>query len=66
MANTVNWGKVYCNMVTNNSWGVDIAYTTNAINDLSTPTCWTTFTISADTTDFSADNIDITADVHFI
>jgi hypothetical protein len=66
MANTVNWGKVYCNMVTNNSWGVDIAYTTNAINDLSTPTCWTTFTISADSTEFSADTTTITADVHFI
>lgn len=66
MANTVDWGKVYCNMVTNNSWGIDIAYTTQAINDLSTPTCWTTFTISADTTDFKADNIDLTADVTFI
>tara|TARA_Y100000114_G_C11743356_1_gene320243 strand:- start:615 stop:815 length:201 start_codon:yes stop_codon:yes gene_type:complete len=66
MANTVNWGKVYCNMVTNNSWGVDIAYTTNAINDLSTPTCWTTFTISADSTEFTADTTTITADVHFI
>ena len=66
MANTVNWGKVYCNMVTNNSWGVDIAYTTNAINDLSTPTCWTTFTISADSTEFTADTTTITADVNFI
>jgi hypothetical protein len=66
MANTVNWGKVYCNMVTNNSWGLDIAYTTQAINDLSTPTCWTTFTISADTTDFTADTTSLTADVHFI
>lgn len=66
MANTVDWGKIYCNMVTNNSWGVDVAYTTQAINDLSTPTCWTTFTISADTTDFTCDTTALTADVHFI
>ena len=65
MANTINWGKVYCEMVTNSSWG-DEVYTTNAINDDSTPTCWTTFTISADTTLYSADTTSLTADIEFI
>ena len=65
MANTINWGKVYCEMVTNSSWG-DEVHTTNAINDLSCPTCWTTFTISADSTLYSADTTSLTADVQFI
>lgn len=66
MANTVDWGKVYCNMVTNNSWGVDLGFTTNAVNDDSTPACWTVFTISADSTDFTSDSTSLTADVVFI
>lgn len=65
MANTINWGKVYCEMVTNKTWG-DEVYTTNAINDLSAPSCWTTFTISADTTLYSADTTSLTADIEFI
>ncbi len=65
MANTINWGKVYCEMVTNSSWG-DEVHTTNAINDDSTPTCWTTFTISADSTLYSADTTSLTADIQFI
>jgi len=40
MANQINWGKVYCDMETNDAFGVDKQWSTFAINDLSAPTCW--------------------------
>lgn len=70
MANTINWGKIYCDMETNDGWGLDEQYTTYFIPDFSAPACWsvvpvTPFTadmvsyfgggLTADTTQFTAD-----------
>lgn len=70
MANTINWGKIYCDMETNDGWGLDKQYTTYFIPDFSAPACWslvpvTPFTadmisyfggnLTADTTQFTAD-----------
>ena len=68
MANTINWGKVYCEMVTNSSFGSDTSYTTESIPDNSAPACWTlvpAFTVDttlykADTTLYKADATQIT------
>jgi len=63
MANNINWGKVYCDMVTNSSWGVDYEYTTKFIPDFSAPTCWTivdAFTV--DTTAYKTDTTSVTTD----
>ncbi|QDP48322.1 MAG: hypothetical protein Tp1111SUR761211_6 [Prokaryotic dsDNA virus sp.] len=53
MANNINWGKVYCEMVTNSTWGTDSAFTTEFIPDISAPSCWGTFPITADLTQIS-------------
>jgi|TARA_R100000908_G_C3638827_1_gene76086 hypothetical protein len=53
MANNINWGKVYCEMVTNSAWGTDSAFTTEFIPDISAPSCWATFPITADLTQIS-------------
>ena len=53
MANNINWGKVYCEMITNVSFGSDTAYSTNAILDISAPSCWATFPLTADLTQIS-------------
>ena len=68
MANSINWGKVYCNMVTDSSWGTDLAWSTRSILDSAAPTCWDTFAITADRTTISgvpflADTTNYTADV---
>lgn len=63
MANTINFGKVYCEMFTNNSWGADVQYTTNAVNDIGAPTCWDVFAITADSINFTSDSTVLTADV---
>tara|TARA_B100001059_G_C17679523_1_gene498944 strand:- start:732 stop:935 length:204 start_codon:yes stop_codon:yes gene_type:complete len=63
MANNINWGKVYCDMVTNSAFGADTSYTTEYIPDFSAPSCWTLIpaytaddtTTTADTTLFTAD-----------
>jgi len=63
MANNINWGKIYCEMVTNSGFGSDTDYTTEFIPDFSAPTCWTlvpAFTVDttlykADTTQYKAD-----------
>ena len=62
MANNINWGKVYCEMLTNNSWGADIRWSTNAVNDLSAPLCWDAFKLTADLTIYTADTKLLTAD----
>lgn len=55
MGNTIQWGKIYCDMLTNQSWGVDEQYTTFAILDPAAPECWS---VSTDpTTPFTADLI---------
>ena len=62
MANNINWGKIYCDMATNDSWGADTYWSTNAINDIASPTCWDTFRLTADSTLFTADSTTLTAD----
>jgi len=62
MANNINWGSVYCDMEQDGSFGADTFWSTNAINDIASPTCWVTFRISADTDKFFAANKIITAD----
>ena len=56
MANSINWGSVYCQMITDESFGSDTAYSTNNIPDLSAPTCWATFPLTADLTSISGTN----------
>jgi len=68
MANSINWGKVYCSMITNSSLGVDLVYTTRDIPDVSAPGCWNIFSITADRTSisgvaFKADTTNYKADV---
>ena len=53
MANSINWGSVYCLMISDESFGADTAYSTNNIPDLSAPTCWGTFALTADLTNIS-------------
>jgi len=63
MANSINWGKEYCDMVTNSAFGADVNYTTRYIPDFSAPTCWTivdAFTV--DTTSYKTDTTSITTD----
>lgn len=63
MANTINWGKIYCNMVDNGAWGADTDYTTEFVPDVSAPSCWTLIPVfSADSTQQSADTTLFTAD----
>ena len=53
MANNINWGAVYCNMITDSGFGSDTAYSTNSIPDISAPACWGTFQLTADLTQIS-------------
>lgn len=71
MANSINWGKAYCEMITNKGWGQDTQWSTFAIYDPGAPACWsgvnpvTPFTadliswfggnLTADTIQFKAD-----------
>ncbi len=45
MANNVNWGKVYCEILGNGAFG-DVFYNTNSIPNNSVPTCWTTSVVT--------------------
>ena len=62
MANTINWGKVYCEMETNGSWGADQDYTTFFIPEVSSPSCFVTAGLRADTNLYKADSSTIKAD----
>ena len=62
MANQINWGKTYCEIEENSAWGVDTLWSTRFVPDVSAPTCWTTFALTADSTSFRADTILYTAD----
>lgn len=53
MANTINWGKIYCDMIDNSGWGADTAFSTNAVTDISAPACWGTFALTVDLTNIS-------------
>lgn len=53
MANNINWGKIYCEMITNSGFGADTAYSTHSIPDISAPACWGTFPLTADLTEIS-------------
>jgi len=44
------------------SFGSDTLWSTNAINDTASPTCWLTFALTADTTRYTADTTQLTAD----
>jgi len=44
------------------SFGADTLWSTNAINDIASPTCWVTFRVSADSTLFTGDSTTLTAD----
>tara|TARA_R110000796_G_scaffold85414_1_gene185363 strand:+ start:2280 stop:2483 length:204 start_codon:yes stop_codon:yes gene_type:complete len=63
MANNINWGEVYCDILTNNAFG-DSDWSANAINDISAPTCWAggVLPFTADTTLYTADTTLYTAD----
>ena len=62
MANSIDWGKIYCEMEQEGAFGADTFWSTNAINDIASPTCWVTFAITADSTMYSADTTQLTAD----
>mgnify|MGYP003650422313 FL=1 len=53
MANSINWGKIYCDMEVNGSFGADEQWATFAIYDPGAPACWS----SVPVTPFSADLI---------
>jgi hypothetical protein len=63
MANAINWGKVYCEMETNSSWGADTLWSTEYIPDFSAPSCWTTYSMTADSILFTADTTLYKADI---
>ena len=67
MANNINWGAIYCNMITDEGFGSDTAFSTNFIPDISAPSCWDTFELRTDLTNisgtaFRADTINYRAD----
>ena len=62
MANNIDWGSVYCEMEQDGSFGADTLWSTNAINDIASPTCWVTFALRADSTLFTSDSTTLTAD----
>ena len=62
MANNIDWGSVYCEMEQDGSFGADTLWSTNAINDIASPTCWVTFELRADSTLFTSDSTTLTAD----
>lgn len=58
MANTIEWGKIYCS-----TWFGDTSETTDAIPVYSAPPCWAgALILSADDTAFTADSTTLTAD----
>jgi hypothetical protein len=70
MANSINWGKTYCEIETNSGFGKDEEYTTFYIPDTSAPSCWSLVPVTPLTADmttylglaFTADNAILTAD----
>ncbi len=63
MANSINWGGIYCDMKTNGAWGSDFDWSANFVAVFSAPTCWTSVTpLSADTTEYKADTTQYKAD----
>lgn len=67
MANSIDWGKVYCEMITNKGFGLDSDYTVGlSIHDASAPSCWADSGLipafSADDTTIKSDSTLFTAD----
>ena len=67
MANNIDWGKVYCEMITNKGFGLGDDYTVGlSIHDPSAPACWASSGLipafSVDTTTVKADSTLFTAD----
>lgn len=71
MANTINWGKVYCEMEANDGFGKNEQWSTYSINDISAPTCWGLVPVTPFTADMisyfggilTADNAQFTSDI---
>ena len=62
MANSINWGKVYCIMKDDFTFGSSTLNTTQySIPDEAAPACWG-FALLADTTLYTADTTLYTAD----
>lgn len=58
MANSIDWGKIYCS-----TWFGDVSETTDAIPVYSAPACWSgALILSADDTAYTADSTLLTAD----
>ena len=58
MANSIDWGKVYCS-----TWFGDVSETTDAIPIYSAPACWSgALILSADDTAYTADSTTLKAD----
>tara|TARA_R110000822_G_scaffold29350_1_gene86454 strand:- start:190 stop:351 length:162 start_codon:yes stop_codon:yes gene_type:complete len=49
-------------MEQSDAFGADTLWSTNAINDTASPSCWLTFALTADTTRYLADTTQLTAD----
>lgn len=67
MANNIDWGKIYCDMVTNKGFGLDADFTVGlSIDDASAPSCWGATGLipafTADSTQHRADSTLYTAD----
>ena len=71
MANLINWGKIYCDMESDNSFGANEQWSTFAIPDISAPTCWASVPVTPFTADMisyfggalTADTIQFKADI---
>jgi hypothetical protein len=61
MANNINWGKIYCDMTDNLTWGLKSYTTFYSVPDYSAPTCYGD-TLAADTNLYKADTTTFTAD----
>ena len=63
MANNINWGENYCDILSNDAFG-DYAWSANAINDVSAPTCWAggLLPFTVDTTFYKTDTTLYTTD----
>ncbi len=71
MANSIDWGKTYCEIQDNSGWGEDEQWSTFSIPDISAPVCWGLIPVTPFTADLisyfggnlTADTIQFTADI---
>ena len=64
MSNGINWGEIYCKILTKGGFG-DHGWSANAIDDISAPACWGTgfLALTSDTNLYKADSNLITSDI---